>query len=84
MLDMRLCRFRSVVLCVLMMTTGQMRVMCRSLMLTRFMVLSGFLVVSCRVFVMFRCLVMMLCLLRHISSQFQHILTFTCEQKSDR
>jgi hypothetical protein len=68
LLDMRLCRFRSVVHCMLMMTTSEVCMMSGSLMFARFMVFSGFLVVSCRMFVMFRCLVMMFgCLFRHIS-----------------
>ncbi|HEY2119306.1 MAG TPA: hypothetical protein VGH37_09000 [Candidatus Acidoferrum sp.] len=41
--------FRSVVHGVLVVAAGQVGVMCRGLMFSRFMVLTGFLVVSCGV-----------------------------------
>jgi len=53
--------FRSVVHGVLVVAAGQMGVMCRGLMFSRFMVLSGFLVVSCGVLVVLGRLVMMFC-----------------------
>ncbi len=59
--DVGLCRFRSMVHRVFVMTTGQVRVMGCCLVFSCFMVLCGFLMVSCRVFMMLRCLVMMLC-----------------------
>jgi hypothetical protein len=55
--------FRCVVRCVMVMTVGQLCVVCSGLVFARFMVSGRFFVVSCRMFVMFCCLVMMLCCL---------------------
>ena len=61
--DMRPGRFRSVVLCMFVVTAGQVRMMRCRLMFARFVMFCGFLVVSCRVFGMLRCFMMMLCCL---------------------
>jgi hypothetical protein len=53
---------------VLVVTVGQMRMMCCRFVPSCFVVLCGFLVMPGRVFVVFCCLVVMLCcLLRHCS-----------------
>jgi hypothetical protein len=63
-LNMCLCRFCSVVPCMLMVSISQLRMMRGRLELSCFVVLRGFLVVSRSVFVMFCCLLVMLrCLL---------------------
>jgi hypothetical protein len=59
--NMRLGRFSGVVLCVFLVTAGQVRMMRCCLVFSRFMMLCGFLVVSCRKLVMLCRLVMMLC-----------------------
>ena len=61
--DMCLGCFRSMVLCVFVVTARYVRVMCRRFVFTCFVMFSGFLVVVRRVFVMLCCLVMMLCCL---------------------
>jgi hypothetical protein len=64
--DMGFGCFRSVVHGVFVVAAGQVGMMCRGLMFSRFMVLSGFLVVSCGVFVMLGRLMMMFsCFLGH-------------------
>ena len=63
-LNMRLCRFCSVVPCMLMVSISELRMVGCRLVLTCFVVLRGFLVVSRSVFMMFRCpLVVLRCLL---------------------
>ena len=64
MFDVSLCGFCSVVNCVLMVTVGEVCVMCGRFVVSLFVLLCGFIVVSCRVFVMLCSLAVMLrCLL---------------------
>jgi len=69
MFHMRLCRFSSVVGCVVQMSLSRMCVVSRQLMIPRLMMLCGFAVVLAGMLQMVGCFVMMLCCLpRH--SQF--------------
>lgn len=56
-------RFRCVVCCVMVMTVGQLCVVCSRLVFACFVVSGRFFVVSCRMFVMFRGLMVVICCL---------------------
>jgi hypothetical protein len=69
MLDVLLCRLRSVVGSMVQMTLGGMRVMGRYFMVAGFVMLCGFAMMASCMFVVFGRLVMMFCrLLGHVSS----------------
>jgi len=69
MLHVMLCRFGSVMGCVVKMTLRGVRMVCSRLVIAFFVVGCRFAVMARRVFVVFRCFVMMFCrLLRHRSS----------------
>jgi len=71
MLDVVLCRFRSMMCRVLRVTLSGVRVVRRRFVIAFFVVRRRFAMMACRVFVVFRCFMMMLCrLLRHSSSSF--------------
>ena len=61
--NMGLGRFRRVMRCQLVVTEGQVRVVCRRFVFACFVVLCGFFVMPCRVFVVLCRLLMMLCCL---------------------
>ncbi|HXO88790.1 MAG TPA: hypothetical protein VN885_09080 [Candidatus Acidoferrales bacterium] len=67
---MRLCRFRSMMRCMLQVSVCRMRVVRRRQMIVGLVVFRSFAMVPRRVLVMLRCLAMMLCcLFGHAPSQ---------------